>query len=631
MRPLLPFLLAFAATAQERLAPEKKLSATVDGGYRFLSGVNGDVRTYRSVVNLGEGPKLFSADVDYSNPMPIVLDRFTLSLQSWGGEPYNTLRLDAERSNWWRLRADYRNLSYYNFLPSFANPVANLNQRGFDHQRRYASVDLDLLPHRRISPYVSWQRDSGRGRGVTPYIANGNEYPVATQLDDGTHLVRGGLRFDLARCHLTLEQGGGTFTDNQRINSTDRNPGNRGAPIFDQSLFLASLSEKWSVEGRNYYSKGVLTAAPASWAHLYLHFIHSRPTQQVQYTDSGRGLFYLAGTRFFNGIETLLSSEAKMPRSSASAGVELRPLSRLRVVESWSTERLHNASSALLAELVLFASALAESRSLLSPSRLVVNYNRQQADAIFDLTSKVSLRGGHRFVWGDASSAASFLRPGDPSRGEIRSHTGLAGLVVRASKVSGSLDYEASPGDKSYFRSSLHQYHQVRGRLRIPLPGALTLTQTFHLLDNNNPAAGAGYEFRITTGAWSLDWQPQSARHIRVSGEYALTGLHSDITYLLPPVFDRLLSQYREQSHSSTVLVEWHAPRRLALSAGGSLVVIHGTRPTRYYQPLVRVRAPLNKSVEAFAEWRWYGMVEPLFFVEGFRTHQVVLGLRLTR
>ncbi len=102
---------------------EKKLSGEVDTGYRWVQDVGGNSNVYRSIVNLGEGPKLFTGNVVYRSPGGKYIDRFEIVANSWGGEPYNTGRLEASRAGAYRLRLDYRNVSYFNSLPSFANPL----------------------------------------------------------------------------------------------------------------------------------------------------------------------------------------------------------------------------------------------------------------------------------------------------------------------------------------------------------------------------------------------------------------------------------------------------------------------------------------------------------------------------
>ena len=99
--------------------------------------------------------------------------------------------------------------------------------------------------------------------GITPFVAQSNEYPVPTSFDDRTWEFRAGVRFEMRRWHLTLEQGRSDFQDLQRIYETQRNPGNRGAtPILGQQLFLSSLNQQYSIGGTGIFSRVLATASP---------------------------------------------------------------------------------------------------------------------------------------------------------------------------------------------------------------------------------------------------------------------------------------------------------------------------------------------------------------------------------
>ena len=56
-----------------------------------------------------------------------------------------------------------------------------------------------------------------------------------------------------------------------------------------------------------------------------------------------------------------------------------------------------------------------------------------------------------------------------------------------------------------------------------------------------------------------------------------------------------------------------------------------GSRPTSYYQPVVKLWVPLGKHVAWFSNWEYYGYGEAFYLYEGFRTNLVTTGLRLTR
>ncbi|MBI3693729.1 MAG: hypothetical protein HY238_02655, partial [Acidobacteria bacterium] len=200
------------AEAVPPAAPEYQLTGSVDVGYRWVHlGKGGSEDIYRSLVNLGEGPKLFGADVSIRRPNGRYYHRLDARATSWGGDPYNTARLDASKSGVYNFRFDYRNVSYFNSIPSFANPFLGqgvlFSQRSLDTKRRLIDTEIELRPGAHISPYLAYYHSSGFGRGVTTFVSDGNEFPVATRLRDATDSYRSGVRVNFTRFNLTLEQG----------------------------------------------------------------------------------------------------------------------------------------------------------------------------------------------------------------------------------------------------------------------------------------------------------------------------------------------------------------------------------------------------------------------------------------
>ena len=73
-------------------AGEGWLQGSMEVGYRWVPNIDGNFNAYRSVVNLGEGPKLLDADFSILNSSKRLFDRADVHATSWGGDPYNTLR-----------------------------------------------------------------------------------------------------------------------------------------------------------------------------------------------------------------------------------------------------------------------------------------------------------------------------------------------------------------------------------------------------------------------------------------------------------------------------------------------------------------------------------------------------------
>jgi hypothetical protein len=248
-------------------------TGTIDLGYRWNAGLRGSNDLYRSLVNLGEGPRLLGANLTMNSPLGTgkYIDRLQLNASAWGGDPYNTLRLFAEKSEAYQFSFDYRKVDYFNFIPSFANPLLGqgifLGQHSFDSTRRTMDFDSTLRPGATVSPFIAYSRNSGFGPGVTTFTADGNEFAVTNQLRDTSDYYRGGVHFNLPRMVLTLEQGLLTFKDDQRIFQTDgTNRGNRSVPLLGQTTVLGQLDENYHSRGRTPVSRVQLTATP--WSKL---------------------------------------------------------------------------------------------------------------------------------------------------------------------------------------------------------------------------------------------------------------------------------------------------------------------------------------------------------------------------
>ncbi len=630
MRLLVAVLLSVPLLAQEASTPkpaeaqppasaaERWISGSVEVGERWVSDVGGSFAAYRSVVNLGSGPKLLGLDLSY-----------------------NTVRVDAKKDRLYDFTFDYRNIAYFNALPSFADPTIAqgvlLNQQSFDIRRRMFDTRLDLFPSGRIIPYLAYSRDSGSGTGITDFQTTSDEFAVADILRDKTDNYRGGVRFELSRFHLTLEQGGTTFKDDQRAyQGNGTNFGNRTTTYLGQRLLLSTLDQAYGVRGDSIYSKALFTANPFSWVNLYGQFLYSLPETNVSYdlAAAGKLVSPLSNVAFVTAQRSFLTSQAKQPHTSGSFGGELRLHRRLRVFESLMTDRFHTAGT-LLTDLELLTPTATSALGPVGLQPLVLNYNRQEVNVMFDLTSKLTLRGGHRYVWGDALVRASDLsQTGPQEQGKLKTHVGLAGLTFRpAQKLSVNFDYEAASADRNYFRTSLQDYQKGRGRARYQVLNSLTLSANFSVLHNENPASGVNYNFLSRENSISAFWTPGAGKRITLLGDYTRSTLRSDLSYLIPQQLTPARSLYRENAHIATAILDLNLPKvnkeAVKLSVGGSLFVSDGSRPSQYYQPIGRLSFPLFRKAHWVSEWRWYNLAERFYMYEGFRTHQFVTGLRL--
>ena len=640
-----------ATPAAESPAPKTEdwLTGYIDVGYRWLSGIGGNFAEYRSVVDLGPGPRLFGLDFTITDPKKRLFDRVTVRTFGWGGEPYTTGYLNARKQGIYDFTFDYRNIAYFNAVPSFANPLApaGFNDQAFDERRRVYSGSLDLFPGKRITPYLAFDENSGYGHGVETWVQNGNnEFPVSALYRDNTLSYRGGVRFEFNRFHVTVEQGGTHFKDDNQGNYSGVNFGDVPGPILGQRTVLYGLVQAYGITGHGPYTRAMLTAAPASWINIYGQFLYSEPQNQVHFNELAVGNFLLQSQLlFYPGQQTLGVGAAVQPHVTGTGGVELRPLKRLRIMESVTVDRQHDAVSPLigvniatpgtpLAPLTPSNVSSASSVTSLNYSQ-VVNYTQQETDLFYDLSNRIVVRAGYRLVDGDSVVLGGVLTgPNTLLSGDLRRNVALAGATYRATgKLSVTLDYEGAGSDRIYFRNDLNTYNKAYARARYQLSKALMLQANFRVLNNQNPNPQIQYSFQSRNNTLSFYWTPKEGKRITFLGEYDRSTLHSDINYLMPPFFTTAVSYYRDNAHTATSLMVLSLPELngAKLEAGGSLFISSGSRASQYYQPVMRFSVPIVKHLQWNTEWKWYGYNEQFYQYEAFRVHMFTTGLRYTR
>jgi hypothetical protein len=607
------------ATASPVPASENMVTGWVEAGYRWNTGVGGSQDTYRSVVNLGSGLKLIGADFVVLNPGHRYFDRIHVQASDWQ-DPYSMLRVDVEKQAVYRLSVSVRSLAYFNNLPSYADPLLArgiaLDEQSFDTRRHLASVDLQLLPNHRVSPYLAVDSDSDNGHGVSTFVTGGNDYAVPYNTNDRTRLYRGGVHIKLPRMQMTLEEGYTSYRNDQNTYWNGLNTGNSSTPVLGQTLDLTGLARAYGVRGSGTYTKATLSADPLSWLDVHATFGFAQPHNSAQYTQFDTGsLVLLSQVLFYGGESFIQSAEAKMPHTTAEGGWEIRVNPRLRIQQVLLTDRMHDSGSS----------------GVLNAS-LANNYSHAETEVFYDAGAHLTLRVGYRHVWanaGDLVLPASGLPTIEKSA--LSRNVGLASVTwkpIQRLSVTGDLESASSHGE--YFRTSLHNYRKIRLAAHYDLMHSLRADVNYTVLTNQNPLAGSPYRAFFHDESLTLTWIPP-AKKLTFDATYEHCGNQTEITYIDPTYLISSTSIYREYCHTVTALANATLPKLIRISAGGSAVLTSGSRPNTWYQPVAKVSMPIARGLGWFAEWKYYDFGESFYLYENFRTHLFTTGLRFSR
>jgi hypothetical protein len=632
-------LWAPAASPVPSLESNQILSGYIEVGARWV-GEAGNIPTYRSIVNLGEGLRLNGMDLLLQPTNKQLFDYLRLQAYNWGGDPYNTARMEMFKRSKYRFLANYSNVAYYNYLPSFADPTINqgiyMNQRSYDTAIRNLDTQLELFPGTGITPYVGYSENTDHGSGITDMIVTGNQYPLNTNINWNQHNYFAGVRANYKWLHGTVEQGLTTFQDNQGVFSTQPVDGNRTVPYLGRTLYLNSGDMYYFTRGRGPYTKAFGTLSPWSWLDVTGNFLYSSPDTTSNFNQNQTGnlvttvpslIFYPAGFDTFFG-------NATMPRTSGAVSAEVRPMRGLRILESWGTDSYHNTTSGNYAQTIILTGGGAINGDTPSIGKLDVSNNVQQLEAVYDFGKRFTARGGWRYEWGQTTvNGSPFSTPGAYETANTKRNVVLAGVTARpVQKVAITFDMSIGRGDQTYYRTGLYNTERYRLQARATLPKSFFVNAVLTYFSNDNPTTGVNYHYRGEQLSGQLQWMPHGGKSISVLADYTYSDIRSQINYLYPVGYFPVESLYTEVANTGTLLADFRIPVTKHYSGratfGGSFVMTAGSRWSNYYTPTGRILFPVTHKIDFFSEWRYYSLSQPQYTYEGFRSNMYMGGLR---
>jgi hypothetical protein len=372
-------------------------------------------------------------------------------------------------------------------------------------------------------------------------------------------------------------------------------------------------------------------------------FTFSQPSVSIGYSELATGQFVrLDQLLAYTGESATASGSALRPHPSGNLSLDWRLTSRLRILQSYYTDRFHVASDALFLQTLTgvtdpFNAGAAHANLLLSNPDFQMEasqYNRYQGEVIFDLLPRLTLRAGYRDEWANALISAPTLNLTGTNleSGTERHKTVLSALEFRAFKtLSLHAEGEATVGESTdYFRVGLPDLNKFKMRVRYKPRTWLNLNLTHTWLEGANGTAGINSDFHVRQSSANLMFAPREGKRISLSLDYMNSWTDSTITaFTEPALFLTGPSIYEMNSHTVGAwcdLALFHGAR---LNVGGSMLLSYGTRPTNFYQPRARFSVPLNARAAWTAEWRYYGFREDLYPTENFNAQLFEVGLRL--
>ncbi|HXG58655.1 MAG TPA: hypothetical protein VNL91_06505 [Thermoanaerobaculia bacterium] len=339
-------------------APAQMIPVDLEIGYRFLD-LKGSSAMYRTQVNEQEGFVLRS--LMFYSIAPDSGTRFTDSIRidatDLGLAPASSLRVQAYRSEGYRLDLRFRRSREFSELPLFANPLAasglTTGQHTFDRTRNMVDGDLELLRWRRIRPFVGYSWNKHDGPGTTTYHVGQDEFVLLQNLNDTASEFRAGAAFEFGSFAGEITQGWRRFSGRESLALSGPSAGNNPGPVLGQPIAVERVVRNSNTEADTPFTNVFVTgtAARAKVVATYSRFAAESDRSGVE--DVAGSLASFALGRFYGGINETSTARAANTTWRGGARAEVQITSWLDFLSGFQREHRELEGSALVETLYL--------------------------------------------------------------------------------------------------------------------------------------------------------------------------------------------------------------------------------------------------------------------------------------
>src|SRR5688500_16510390 len=160
-----------------------EITSSIEVGFRGLH-VNGDHEKYRSDLNYRTGFRVFDSSflMESKSGDRRPFDSLLVQSSGWGSDPQGSLRLNIDRTGFYKFASNVRRVRYFNNLKnhvvSFSQPISTGSQHRANTLHHFGDFDLTLLPESKVRYRLGYSFNDTEGPGTNTIRFSGDEYQV---------------------------------------------------------------------------------------------------------------------------------------------------------------------------------------------------------------------------------------------------------------------------------------------------------------------------------------------------------------------------------------------------------------------------------------------------------------------
>jgi hypothetical protein len=626
-------------------------------GVRGVS-VDGNADKFRSDLNYQPGIRLFdSSFLMKSNGGDglKLFDSLLVNSSGWGADPSGYLRVNVDKSTYYKFDATVRRFDYFNSLRNLA-----LNQHIADTRHTMGDFDLTLLPSNdRLKFTVGYSMDRTSGSSLTTYDYARDEFPILAPERSETNEYRVGVDARLGPLDLSFQQGLRYFKDDTTYTINAKQLGNN---ITNTSV-LDSLHRDLPTRGRIPFTRFSLHSLIAKRLDVTGRFIYQSATTRFSLFET------ITGKDASNNNITLdslnISGDTKRPNAIGDLGITLFATDRLRISDTVRVNAFHITGGDELNEALFRTRTTPTGDSILPPvltntlAFRTTSYRRASntIEVDYDFHARFSGHVGHRYT--DRHAELSHLdlnlaqappTPAEPEEFNNRTNAYFFGFKARPFKIwTNYFDFERGQTDNVFTRIDNYDFTNVRIRSILKPTSNLAINMSLVTKDNNNPSLtdaitrlNFGADIKTRIYSTSVSWFPNGKFSLDSGYTYSHATSDAVIVFFANSIRTTGLSRFfvRDDFVFLNTSVQLHP--RASLFTGyrihrdrgqGDRVsapdVLIGSYPYQFQTPEFRLAVRLHNRLDWNVGYQYYDFKEKFVNNQFYQAHLPYTSLRI--
>jgi hypothetical protein len=650
------------AGTQDQAGPYK-VTSSIEIGVRGKS-IDGNYNKFRSDLDYQPGFRIFDSSFLMKSDGAEgarLFDSLLVTSSGWGGDPAAFLRVNVDKSKYYRFDATVRRVDYFNNLTNLA-----LNQHTADINHTFGDFDLVLLPQNdRIKFNVGYSMDRSKGDSLTTYDYQRDEFAVPSPIRRQGNDYRFGVDARLGPVDLSFQQGMRYFKEDTTYIVDSLNVGNNPTNTSVLNTFRRDMPTR----GRIPYTRLSVHSLLAKKLDLTGRFIYQSATTRFTLLEEITGKDSTNNNIVLDQFTA--SGDVKRPNGIGDFGITFFATDKLRISDTVRINTFHIDGGDRLNQALFRTRTTAAGETVVPPlfvdtlsfretsSRRAVN----TIEVDYDFHRNFSAHIGHRYTdrrielnGFDRNLAQPAPAPGEPEEFDNRTNTYFWGFKARPVKIwTTYFDFEKGESDNVFTRIDNYDFTNVRVRSILRPNPRLAINLSVVSKDNTNPSIadpvtlqpfGADVNSRIYSA--SVDWAPNSRFWLDTG--YTHTHMTSDAVIVFfapapgttsPSVRTVGLSRYFVRDEFAFINTSIQMHQRASLFAGyrihrdrgqgnraSSPSVLIGSYPMQFSTPEFRLAVRLHNRVDWNVGYQYFDFKEKFVNRQFYQAHLPYTSLR---